>query len=172
MNLDELYGELKEPKGVRPIENTIKFRRIEELSEDFADKLNMLLDISNEAEFFRFINQSIVFLWIGDHSGRILLSIEEACLTKTPERRFPRMRGMPLDGHVEALGHPLLVGRAPARIAGELFLDEGVHGLEWSLNNKSGRYGVGPTRTRAHLENVAGRFRQVGVFVETTFYGG
>jgi hypothetical protein len=58
----------------------------------------------------------------------------------------------------------MLVNEAGARIAGELYLDNGEDGLVWTLSNKSGRYGY--DRSEIQLSNAASLFAAVGVFVK------
>jgi hypothetical protein len=81
------------------------------------------------------------------------------------------MRGIPLNPNVKPLGHPLLVGGGPARIAGEIYVDYDDDGqLTWVLNNKSGRYGIHSSRQRDHLENVAAEFRRQRLKVKIDFF--
>jgi len=100
----------------------------------------------------------------------VIFALEETIVEGGTSRR-PRMRGIPLNGNVKPLGHPLLVGGSSARIAGELYLDlKDGSDLVWVLNNRSGRYGMHKSRKLEHLENVAELLRRYGLEVETEFF--
>jgi len=131
--------------------------------------LNELLEFAGTYPTFKDLAFNLCFLWAVDETGQIWITMEEVCLLTQLGKRFPRMRNMPLDASLEALGHPLLVNRGVARIAGEMMFDDEDSWMHWVINNKSGRYGFGPDRDPVHLANVALAFSGVGVTVKTAY---
>jgi hypothetical protein len=173
-DLNELFGPPLEPAYVRDAERQGQFSNTFALDPISGRYLNELLEFAGTYPTFRDLAINLCFLWAVDESGQIWITMEEVCLSTQLGKRFPRMRNMPLDGSLQALGHPLLVNRGVARIAGEMILDDDDSGnedswLHWVINNKSGRYGFGPYRVPGHLANVAAAFSGVGVTVENHY---
>jgi hypothetical protein len=165
-DLDRLFGPPLEPAYVRQAERKGQFSNTFQLDPAAARYLGELLQLSADYPPFKDLAVNICFLWAVDESGQISITMEEVCLSSQFGTRFPRMRNMPLDSSLEALGHPLLVNQGLARIAGELMLDDDDSRTYWVINNKSGRYGFGPHRDPSHLANVASEFSGVGVAVQ------
>lgn len=168
--LDDLFGPPLAPEGIRPIEHGLEPTNLVEFDDAVAHALKSLLDVANQTPLVNHVLESMTFLWGIDVEGRLMMCVEEMCWASDPDTRFPRLRGMPLDATpFAALGHPLLFDGGYARIAGELFLDEGRGGLDWTITNKSGRYGFGPSRVFVHLENAAKLFQANGLAVHTHY---
>jgi hypothetical protein len=170
--LDELFGPPLAPAYVRHAEREGQFSNTFLLDTIAARYLDELWLFSVEYPAFKDLAANICFLWAIDQSGQVWITMEEVCLSSQFGKRFPRMRNMPLDSSLEALGHPLLVNRGMARIAGELILDDDDGRIYWVINNKSGRYGFGPHRKHSHLANVAAVFSGVGTSVEIHYIPG
>ena len=172
-DLDRLFGPPLEPAYVRKAEGREQFSNTFALDPVSGRYLNELLEFAGTYPTFKDLAINLCFLWAVDESGLIWITMEEVCLSTQLGKRFPRMRNMPLDASLEALGHPLLVNRGVARIAGEMMLDEDDDSwLHWVINNKSGRYGFGPDRVPGHLANVASAFSGVGVTVKIHYIVG
>lgn len=107
----------------------------------------------------------LYFLWLISEEGDFLFAYEEMLALATPNARAARQVGAAIPIGQVRLGHPSMVGGAPARIGGELLYDyrDGV----WILSNRSGRYGVG--RVKNQLENVQELLTDFGVKVGTHF---
>jgi hypothetical protein len=142
-----------------------------DLNQGSAKQLSDLLDAASAGGIGLKVATAVTLIWIVAETGDVIFALEET-IEINGTSRMPRMRGVPLNGNVKPLGHPLLVGGKPARIAGELYLDTADENgqLTWVLNNRSGRYGVHRSREKAHLENVADLFRKYGLPVQTDFF--
>jgi hypothetical protein len=142
-----------------------------ELNQASAKQLSDLFDAARGGSIGLRIATAVTFIWIVTADGLAIFALEET-VEINGTSRMPRMKGVPLNGNVKPLGHPLLVNGEAARIAGELYLDCKVidADLTWVLNNRSGRYGVHRTRTTSHLENAADLFRRYGLKVETEYF--
>lgn len=115
--------------------------------------------------------RDLLILWVIDEEGRFTYAWEELVVEGKPQQ-VPRHNRLELTHRCDKLGHPSLVGCGEARIAGELYLDETGSSVAWVLNNKSGRYGLHPTRTPHHLRRVADMLRDAGVPVVEHFLHG
>ncbi len=171
-DLNELFGPPLKPAYIREAERSGQFSNTFALDSISGRYLNELLEFAGTYPAFRDLAFNLCFLWAVDETGQIWITMEEVCLLTQLGKRFPRMRNMPLDASLEALGHPLLVNRGVARIAGEMMFDDEDSWVHWIINNKSGRYGFGPYRDPVHLANVALAFSGVGVTVETAYIAG
>jgi hypothetical protein len=172
-DLNALFGPPLAPTYVRDAERRGQFSNTFALDFISGRYLNELLEFAGTYPTFKDLATNLCFLWAVDESGQIWITMEEVSLSTELGKRFPRMRNMPLDPSVEALGHPLLVNRGVARIAGEMMLDDDEDSwMHWIINNKSGRYGFGPHRVPVHLANVALAFSGVGVTVEMHYIVG
>lgn len=142
-----------------------------ELNQASAKQLADLLAAASAGSIGLKVATAVTLIWIVTASGDVVFALEET-IEINGTSRMPRMRGVPLNGNVKPLGHPLLVNGKAARIAGELYLDSasGNAELTWVLNNRSGRYGVHKSRKKAHLEKVADLFRRYGLPVQTDFF--
>lgn len=142
-----------------------------DLNQGSAKQLSDLLAAATAGGIGLRVATAVTLIWVVTASGDVIFALEET-VEVNGTSRMPRMRGVPLNGNVKPLGHPLLVGGRAARIAGELYLDtvSGDRELTWVLNNRSGRYGIHRSRNRSHLENVANLFRKYGLPVQTDFF--
>lgn len=169
-DLDDLYGPAiaAQNGGLRSWEANERLICYE-LDQASARELSELLLAANVGNIAFRVSTSISLIWIVTVTGTVIFALEETIDLNGTSRR-PRMRGVPLNGSVKPLGHPLLVGGKPARIAGELYIDRDEEGvLTWVLTNRSGRYGLHRSRTKAHLENVADVFRRYQLPIVTDF---
>ena len=169
-DLDNLYGPViaAQSGGLKSWE--VNERLIcYELDQASARELAELLSAASSGSIGFRVATSITLIWVVTVTGTVVFALEETIDLSGTSRR-PRMRGVPLNSSVKPLGHPLLVDGAPARIAGELYLDRSEDGaLTWVLTNRSGRYGIHRSRTRTHLENVADVFRRYKLPIVTDF---
>lgn len=94
------------------------------------------------------LNSEVIYLWLVTDEGSVLLAEEEEVVR---------------DGvRIGKLGHPTLNDGDPARIAGEIKVENG----SWIINNESGRYSYGNQgREKRHLENVKSQLERYG-FIE------
>jgi hypothetical protein len=169
--LDDQFGQIISPQnGLKSWERSEQLLCYE-LNQSSAKQLSNLLATATDGGMLLSIATAVTIIWIVTSDGSVIFALEETVVEGGTSRR-PRMRGIPLNGSVKPLGHPLLVGGASARIAGELYLDvdESGQSLHWVLNNRSGRYGMHKSRTPEHLENVAELLRRYGIEVETEFF--
>lgn len=165
--LDLLFGRSRPATTVRIAEGRFRPSHVFSLGRDTVGVFNGMLRLASESQPFATLALGTCILWVVDDGGTVRLCLEEVC--SDFGRRFPRMRFMPLHASLQALGHPSLVGRVSARIAGELVLDDDNGRFSWVLTNKSGRYGGGPDREPVHLHNVASLFAAAGLDVQTEF---
>ncbi|WP_454703349.1 hypothetical protein [Agrobacterium leguminum] len=111
-----------------------------------------------------------VILWVVDDKGEVRFALEELLNIKTGRLAAVRPRGDwgNLPGTLK-LGHPSLVERQNkfARIGGEIVYN--IDEERWEINNFSGRYGTRPKTTKAHLEAVAGIFRNYNIYLHVDF---
>jgi hypothetical protein len=117
------------------------------------------------------MTNEILIIWLVDTIGRLRFSIEELVLFGVP-RGIPKHQKCELHATADKLGHPALVGGANARIGGEIFFDPTADPPNWFINNKSGRYGLHPSRTSVHLDNVAHQFAKYGITLQKKFIKG
>ena len=108
-------------------------------------------------------------LWIVDEDGELWFSLEEVVdQSGVTIGIFPKsVQARPLN--LQKLGHPTLLGNASkrARIGGEIVFDPDDpdrSGRKFCLTNASGRYGLRPSQRREHLEAVAGKFEENGLY--------
>jgi hypothetical protein len=102
----------------------------------------------------------VTIIWIVDNPGDLWFAVEELVSNGAPTGR-PKHR---VD-NAPKLGHPSLVGCEHARIAGEIFFDASGAPPKWTLNNRSGRYGIHETRTPEQLDNVRALFKEVDIML-------
>lgn len=129
------------------------------LDDDSARSLKQTMEeISSGWTLGRVLTYDIIIIWVVDRRGDIWFAIEELVLNDMPTGR-PKHQTLELTSTFPKLGHPALVNCARARVAGEIYFDTGDDPPVWKISNNSGRYGRLPSRTRAHLNNVADHFR-------------
>lgn len=169
-DLDEEFGPVIPPQnGLKAWERNEQLVCYE-LNQLSAKQLSNLLETAAEGGMLLDVALSVTVIWIVTKDGDLIFALEETIVEGGTSRR-PRMRGIPLNGNVKPLGHPLLVNGASARIGGELYLDYDRDGnLVWVLSNRSGRYGMHKSRTPTQLNNVALLFQRYGIEVQTEFF--
>ena len=164
MTLDQLFGPAVLPQGiagrpaVAPWEAAHSPRSLNRLTSSSASMLReLLLAISSSFDFGRtWINDTII-IWLVDQEGTIWFAVEELVLDGA-SAEVAKHQTVQLTRRAAKLGHPSLVGGESARIGGEIYFDDSLASPTWIINNRSGRYGLHPTRTRLQLENVADVF--------------
>jgi len=116
------------------------------LNKEFGAHLRAYREVA-QCDLFWNVAQCSGFLWAMDEDCHIRLAYEEIVVDIDPaevpglKEGYPRRRGFPIHPADEKkLGHPTLVGRGSARVAGELFLDVVEQKLHWFVNCQSGRY--------------------------------
>jgi hypothetical protein len=169
--LDDRFGPVITPQnGLKSWERSEQLICYE-LNQASAKQLSNLLSAADNGGMLFDLAIAVTVIWIVTSEGEMIFALEETIVEGGTSRR-PRMRGIPLNGNVKPLGHPLLVNGAGARIAGELYIDNssGESALGWVLNNRSGRYGMHRSRLSTHLENVAELLLRYGVEVQTEFF--
>ncbi|WP_152621298.1 hypothetical protein [Bradyrhizobium japonicum] len=168
--LDDQFGPVIPPQnGLKAWEQNEQLLCYE-LNQSSARQLSNLLATATEGGMLLAVAIAVTVIWIIADDGSMVFALEET-IVEGGTSRSPRMRGIPLSGNVKPLGHPLLVNGSGARIAGELYLDRNEDdALIWVLNNRSGRYGMHRSRTRAHLDNAAELLRRYGVIVQAEFF--
>ncbi|EJF6803599.1 hypothetical protein M8186_004828 [Escherichia coli] len=130
--LDESYGRLRAPTYLKQEEyygGKITGNKSSEVFYGRSDKTlkEVTKDLKNN------IRKSFL-IWAITHEGALVIGKE-----------------------IDNNGHPSLTGFKPARIAGELFIVDGVY----YINSKSGRYSRDYTNPRKLLENAIKKFREV-----------
>lgn len=169
--LDDRFGPVITPQnGLKSWERSEQLLCYD-LNQASAKQLSGLLYTAKEGGMLLNVAIAVTVIWAVTRDGDMVFALEET-IVEGGTSRGPRMRGIPLNGNVKPLGHPLLVNGAGARIAGELYLDHtnGEGDLIWVLNNRSGRYGMHKSRTREHLQNAAELLRRYGLDVQTDFF--
>jgi hypothetical protein len=169
--LDEMFGQAKAPSLVHPWEVNRVPRSKSNLDKSTGQFFIAHKKLSNQ-EVFKFTASTITYLWAMDNDGKIHVAVEELAELPDhladPENKqemtgHPRMRGYPYHpATTKKLGHPTLLAGAPARIAGELFLDC-VDGetLKWHMNDNSGRYCNINKPTKSHKKNLLEFFQNI-----------
>jgi hypothetical protein len=171
-DLDDSFGPVISPQGGLKSWERSEQLVCYDLNQASARQLTDLLAIAaGEGGMLSSFAFAATIIWAVTPEGNVVFALEETIVDGGTARR-PRMRGIPLNGNVKPLGHPLLVAGSSARIAGELYLDRNreTGELVWVLNNRSGRYGMHQSRTESHLENVAQLLRRYGIPVLTDFH--
>lgn len=137
LNPDERYGRLRAASSVQEWEKEFSPLSTCELTEDVGEVLRLYIDVASH-NILSHSARALLFIWMMDSECRIWIAVEEFSPHENPAiAGFPR-----LDEFTQKkLGHPSLRRGEQARIAGELFLDEGENGdLYWCFNVSSGRF--------------------------------
>ncbi|MGB3044953.1 MAG: hypothetical protein WBB98_17405 [Xanthobacteraceae bacterium] len=166
--LDEMFGICIEGE-IRPHEQAAAPIRCYELNAETASILDGLRKGADANPLMHHCFVNLTILWLVTPEGAIKFCIEQSIEGAADGIPFPRTRGVSHGVAVRHLGHPMLCEDGWARIAGEIYLDQGPDGLYWVLTNKSGRFGSGHDRKDEHLENVAAQFAFYGIEMETDF---
>ena len=165
-DLDSRFGVVGLRSGVHVRALETKFRpkslvQLNDDSRDWIEELKLLAGLTH----LRVMSESVRLLWAVRQDGSIWLAFEELVDPSRGAIGTVFVPDMQVPPGVDKLGHPALVEGKEARIAGELYLDEG----HWQINNKSGRFGFLSDRSIFHLENVAAMFNQYGLEVGIDF---
>lgn len=170
-DLDELYGRLIIP----PLERVAHEERTEtpaslgRLTSETAPHLRALIQSAeNGLGVCQLVYSRIPILWVADRVGSIRFAVEETYERAELEYLGPLVKGHRLTINEFRLGHPSLLDDDMAgRIAGEIIFD--TDDDLWKITNASGRYGLRPGRSKAHLQNVCTVFRNHGIILEPSF---
>ncbi|MGV3489837.1 MAG: hypothetical protein ACO1OG_00810 [Devosia sp.] len=164
MNLDAKFGSVRSPSEIRKWEDRSP-DSVAKLDAQLGKSLAALLAASQHG-LLKYVAQSTNYLWVMDASGDVWIAVEELAV------RFPDLSGLPMLRRIQhpadtkKLGHPTLVANGPARIAGELAMDERSGQLAWIMNAQSGRYCRKLPPTRSQVESVAALFATFGLHVQ------
>jgi hypothetical protein len=176
-DLDELFGDLRTPFAVPPARPT---RRWEERFTPFSwNKLDawgarplkqFMEDTADGWNVGNILFKDVIVIWVVNESGDVLYALEELVVRGAPAN-LPKFQNLPMMKRMPKLGHPSLIEGRDGRIGGEIkpIILNGMRFSHWEINNKSGRYGLYTTRRKEHLENVAGKFFDLGIQLKTRF---
>jgi hypothetical protein len=99
-----------------------------------------------------------------DEAGDVWFCVEEAYKDDAEISVYPRLDGIEYPDGYEKLGHPALILAGKARIGGELLWDVPENSKpRWIVSNKSGRYGIRDDIKAQHIDNIAKKFKTLGV---------
>jgi hypothetical protein len=165
--LDGKYGVLRDPdntddweRGRRPLSRV-------RLNSQVAVSLGEFSKLASQS-IFRSLATAHTYIWAMDVDGTVFIAVEELAIIQENARfqGYPRRRGFQHPSENQKLGHPTLLDSGPARIAGELALDEAEDGsIIWILNVRSGRYCKRLPPNRSQIENVRELFEANGLEV-------
>ncbi|MBY3514194.1 hypothetical protein HFN76_18450 [Rhizobium laguerreae] len=166
-DLNKSYGIPRLPDKVDEWERKRAPASLSDLDGNLAKTLTELALLA-QTDLMKSALRAKNYIWAMDETGRIVLAVEELALTapEAPYTGYPRRRGYRHPSEEKKLGHPTLLGEGHARIAGELAFDEDEEEvLHWVLNANSGRYCKQNPPSKAQVDQVAERFRELGVEV-------
>jgi hypothetical protein len=144
----------------------------EKLSNKNGKKLKSLMDeVSVGVILSKLTFWAVSILWAMDEHGDIYFAVEEV-LDGRGRLMFPLPDSLDTPVGKVKLGHPSLIKCAKARIAGEINFDMNAASPGWVISNKSGRYGLRKTTTRAHLDNVVDVFSKYNITLAPYFIPG
>lgn len=167
MGLDADFGAIRDPSEIRKWED----RRPDSLAKldgELGATLMKLLDASRHG-LLKYVAQSTNYLWVMDGGGDIWVAVEELAVRYAHLPGLPMLRRIEHPADTKKLGHPTLVDKGPARIAGELAMDEREGQLVWILNAQSGRYCKKTPPTKLQVDNVVERFASLGMQVTVDY---
>jgi hypothetical protein len=168
--LDAQFGQCVAPALVYPAEQNYQPSTLFWLNVLTAPRIKQFMTMSLDTHSFScFPFGEFAILWAVNANGEIAIAVEEGVLSG-PNSLFPLPKTLARTRAYSKLGHPTLVNRQPARIAGEIICDLGVTPREWYINNNSGRYGLNLGRTVQQLQNVAAEFAMLGIQLKTDFW--
>lgn len=170
MDLNLEFGELIEPqtRGIRPAVSgceRIHFPRSRyKLDNASVDRLKSVMEEVERGWWIgRVLFYDVLIIWVIDEVGDLWFAIEELVLRGLPTGH-PRHPNLILrEEDADKLGHPSLINCRKGRIGGQIYFDTNNAAPRWIIDPYSGRYGLHPTRTRAHLVNAAKKFSDLGV---------
>lgn len=113
------------------------------------------------------LHGEVPILWAIDPTGALWVAFEEVVARTDQVPLFPKPYQLRLSDEFGKLGHPALVGGGPARVAGELYMDDDEFGEPaWTINLRSGRYSSNRSDLPdGVLDRVAELFRSCGIHV-------
>lgn len=166
--LDALYGTALPAGGrggVQPIERRAVPASLCQLTVAGADILRHYMQmVERENQLGRVMMHRAYMLWLIDAEGRLWFALEEVVDEQSLDLRFVMNLAVDqLPAAAAKLGHPALIGGGPARIGGEIVFARRDGRPIWFLSNKSGRYGIVPGRTSAHLDRARALFQSMGI---------
>ncbi|MGE6697145.1 hypothetical protein ACQKH5_05585 [Hyphomonas sp. NPDC076900] len=165
---EELDIQFGTPRTPEKVDDWERDRRPKSLSELNANLAATLCDLDKLAQtsLMRCALSAKSYIWAMDEAGKIVVAVEELAIEE-PEgvySGYPRRRGLRHPSEEKKLGHPTLLNEGSARIAGELAFDEVENNVvTWVINANSGRYCRQKPPEKQQLDNVAARFRELGV---------
>ena len=110
------------------------------LNSETAAQLTGALELARQAPFGIALT-TIGYIWVMKPDCSIWIAVEELALADGIKRRgVPKRRNGQHPASEKKLGHPTLVKGGPARIAGELAIEEISGRFRWMINCSSGRY--------------------------------
>lgn len=169
-DLDELFGSVITPPAHK-VAKEERSKRPLSLGTLTTQTASQLQELMRSAEtglgVCRFVYARVPILWVADRRGDIRIAVEEVYETTELEYLGPRATSYSLTVNEFRLGHPSLLDDAAGRIAGEIIFDTGDE--LWKITNASGRYGLRPGRSEAHLRNVCTVFRNHGIVLVPSF---
>ncbi len=155
--------------GIQLHEWTMSPRSRQKLDKTSGGALAVYLQQVAELHLNNLFPEIFHLLWIVDEDGVLWFSVEEVVdQSGVTIGIFPKsVQARPFN--LQKLGHPTLLGNALklARIGGEVVFDPDDpdgSGRKFCLTNASGRYGLRPSQRREHLEAVAGKFEENGLY--------
>lgn len=169
--LDALYGPALPAggNGIQLHEWTLSPRSRQTLDNASGEALAAYLEQVAVLYMNNLFPEIFHILWIVDEEGELWFSVEEVVdQSGATIGIFPKsVQARPLN--LQKLGHPTLLGNPlkRARIGGEIVFDPDDpdgSGRKFCLTNASGRYGLRPSQRRKHLEAVAGKFEENGLY--------
>lgn len=170
MNDDE-FGVPLIPEDIKSAEKKKSPRSLQRLTNASADALCKYICAADDGLLIPQVNHDVLpILWVVGEDGEIYFAMEEVISLEDQSFLYPLSRKFDVPSNHAKLGHPsLLQGSRSGRIGGEIRYDPEYGERDWVISNKSGRYGFPATRERKHLENVAKRFANVGIFFEVYY---
>lgn len=169
MRLDALYGHMRPPMYLRAWEDRAPVS-LSILDRNLAQALSNLKSVC-EHSLLKMVAQSTNYLWAMDVGGNVWIAVEELAFRsiESDTSGLPMLRRILHPSDTKKLGHPTLVNRGEARIAGELAMDAGDGGLRWILNAQSGRYCRENPPSQAQIDNVGKLFQSFGLSVDVEY---
>ncbi|WP_037079283.1 hypothetical protein [Neorhizobium vignae] len=177
IELDNLFGQcLPAGKPIETLEFVHKPNSLQEFGDEQFEGLRKYLESAESLAIPRTLHEQIVILWVMGATGEIYVAFEELIDATTGQYLMPYFRSNPVTsllkdeingGRIGRLGHPsLLSGDRLARIGGEIrFRPTDDDGFLWKINRGSGRYGIRPHQTDAHLVAVHSLFVTKGLHI-------
>jgi hypothetical protein len=168
--LDGLYGGLRPPRA-KPGQSAVQWQEMAADGTAVVHPLRLVFALGppsrEDMQKMQEARQSVMagrhYKWIIDSEGALVVGPAKV----TPQEWAPAGSGR---RRAEYLGHTTLIGGSaapPGCIGGEWYRETSSDGKDrLIIDNNSGRYSEFPHLTPHHLDNIAGRFEQLGCPVE------